>query len=131
MTRLLIQALDDLGYHGAADKLSQESGYEVESSAVAQFREAVLQGDWQQAETLLLGSEPPDGGGGVSIRSGDHRGLKLVDQANRDQLRFFLKTQKYLELLEAGDSGRAIRVLQKELTPLKPDKDPELAAMSL
>ncbi|KAI4140315.1 MAG: hypothetical protein L6R39_005854 [Caloplaca ligustica] len=131
VTRLLIQALDDLGYHGAADKLSQESGYEVESSAVAQFREAVLQGDWQQAETLLLGSEPPDGGGGVSIRSGDHRGLKLVDQANRDQLRFFLKTQKYLELLEAGDSGRAIRVLQKELTPLKPDKDPELAAMSL
>lgn len=130
MTRLLIQGLDDLGYHGAADKLSHESGYEVESAAVGQFREAVLQGDWQQAEALLLGSEPPDGGGGVSIHNGNHRGLKLVDYADPDQLRFHLKKQKYLELLEAGDSGRAIRVLQKELTPLLPEKDPRLSELS-
>lgn len=131
MTRLLIQGLDDLGYHGAADKLSQESGFEVESAAVAQFRDAVLQGEWQQAEALLLGSEPPDGGGGVSIRNGDCPGLKLVDSANRDQLRFQLKTQKYLELLEAGDSGSAIIVLQKELRPLQPEKDPQLSALSM
>ncbi|KAI4090267.1 MAG: hypothetical protein LQ344_004815 [Seirophora lacunosa] len=131
VTRLLIQSLDDLGYHGAADKLSQESGFEVESAAVAQFRDAVLRGEWQQAEALLLGSEPPDGGGGVSIRNGDCPGLKLVDSANRDQLRFQLKTQKYLELLEAGDSGSAIIVLQKELRPLQPEKDPQLSALSI
>ncbi|KAI4276063.1 MAG: hypothetical protein L6R35_006235 [Caloplaca aegaea] len=131
VTRLLIQGLDDLGYHEAAEKLSQESGFEVESSAVAHFREAVLQGEWQQAEALLLGSEPPDGGGGVSIRNGACPGLKLVDSANRDQLRFQLKTQKYLELLEAGDSGSAIIVLQKELRPLQPEKDPQLSALSL
>ncbi|KAI4177600.1 MAG: hypothetical protein LQ346_007636, partial [Caloplaca aetnensis] len=131
VTRLLIQGLDDLGYHGAAEKLSQESGYEVESSAVGHFRDAVLQGDWQRAEELLLGSEPPDGGGGVSIHSGDHRGLKLIDSADRDDLRFQIKTQKYLELLEAGSPGTAILVLQKDLTPLKPEKDPSLDALSM
>lgn len=131
MTRLLIQGLDDLGYHGAADKLSQESGYEVESSAVGHFREAVLQGEWERAEALLLGSEPPDGGGGVSIHSGEYRGLKLVDSVDRHQLRFHLKTQKYLELLEAGHSGSAMKVLQKELRPLLPENDPRPSELSL
>ncbi|KAL8712912.1 MAG: hypothetical protein Q9225_006852, partial [Loekoesia sp. 1 TL-2023] len=130
VTRLLIQGLDDLGYHAAADKLSQESGYEVESSAVAQFREAVLQGDWEQAEALLLGSEPPDGGGGVSIRNGDYRGLKLIEGANRDHLRFLVKTQKYLELLESEDLGRALLVLRQELRPLEQDRVPELQHLS-
>ncbi|KAL8829752.1 MAG: hypothetical protein Q9170_006038 [Blastenia crenularia] len=130
VTRLLIQGLDDLGYHGAADKLSQESGFEVESSTVGQFREAVLQGDWEEAEVLLLGSEPPDGGGGVSIRNGDHRGLKLIDGADREEIRFHLKTQKYLELLENGDLGRALLVLRQELRPLEQDRRSELQHLS-
>ncbi|KAL8735020.1 MAG: hypothetical protein Q9166_001145 [cf. Caloplaca sp. 2 TL-2023] len=122
VTRLIIQGLDDLGYHGAANKLSQESGYEVESPAVAHFRLAVLQGEWSEAEALLFGSEPPDEGGGVSIHNGDHQGLKLVDGVDRDQLRFQLRTQKYLELLESKDLGRALMVLRQELTPLKQDR---------
>lgn len=122
MTRLIIQALDDLGYHGAANKLSQESGFEVESPVVAHFRHAVLQGDWAQAETLLFGSEPPDGGGGVSIHNGDHRGLRFVDGVDQNQLRFQLRTQKYLELLESKDLGHALMVLRQELTPLKQDR---------
>ncbi|KAL8933952.1 MAG: hypothetical protein Q9216_006140 [Gyalolechia sp. 2 TL-2023] len=130
VTRLLIQGLDDLGYHRAADKLSEESGYEVESLAVAQFREAILQGDWEQAEVLLLGPEPPDDGGGVSIRNGDHRGLKLVEGADRELLRFHLKTQKYLELLENQDLGRALMVLRQELRPLEQDRASELQHLS-
>ncbi|KAL9605959.1 MAG: hypothetical protein Q9179_000850 [Wetmoreana sp. 5 TL-2023] len=122
VTRLLIQGLDDLGYHGAANKLSQESGYEVESPVVAHFRHAVLEGDWTQAELLLFGSEPPDGGGGVSIHNGDHRGLKFNEGVDQNQLRFQLRTQKYLELLEAKDLGRALMVLRQELTPLKQDR---------
>ena len=114
MTRLLIQGLDDLGYHGAASKLSQESGYEVESPTVAHFRHAVLQGDWTQAESLLFGSEPPG--------NGDPRGLRFIDGVDQDRIRFQLRTQKYLELLEAKDLGRALNVLRQELTPLKQDR---------
>ncbi|KAI4194518.1 MAG: hypothetical protein LQ350_007725 [Teloschistes chrysophthalmus] len=122
VTRLIIQGLHDLDYHGAANKLSEESGYEVESPVVAHFRHAVLQGDWAEAEILLFGSEPPDGGGGVSINNGDHRGLKFVDGVDQNQLRFQLRTQKYLELLESKDQGRALMVLRQELTPLKQDR---------
>lgn len=122
MTRLIIQGLDDLGYHGAANQLSQESGYEVESPAVAHFRLAVLQGDWSEAEALLFGSEPPDDGGGVRIHDRGHQGLKFVQGVDRDRLRFQLRTQKYLELLESKDLGRALMVLRQELAPLKQER---------
>ncbi|KAL9046650.1 MAG: hypothetical protein Q9214_000567, partial [Letrouitia sp. 1 TL-2023] len=118
VTRLLIQGLGDLGYHGAAERLSQESGYEVESPAVAAFRHAVLQGEWSEAEHLLFGSEPLDGGGGVS-----HYGLKFKEDADLDHLRFRLREQKYLELLEMKDLGSALMVLRQELTPLNQDKE--------
>ncbi|KAL8661878.1 MAG: hypothetical protein Q9168_008336, partial [Polycauliona sp. 1 TL-2023] len=122
VTRLIIQGLDDLGYHGAANTLSRESGFEVESPAVALFRHAVLQGDWREAEELLFGSEPADEGGGVSIHNGDHQGFKFIDDVDVNQLRFLLRRQKYLELLESKDLGRALLVLRQELTPLKQER---------
>ncbi|CAL8582377.1 hypothetical protein XPA_008044 [Xanthoria parietina] len=122
VTRLIIQALDDLGYQEAANTLSRESGYEVESPGVALFRHAVLQGDWSEAEALLFGSEPPDEGGGVSIHNGHHQGLKFVEGVDQDQLRFLLRKQKYLELLESKDLGRALMVLRQELTPLQQER---------
>ena len=124
VTRLLIQGLGDLGYHGAADRLSHESGYEVETPIVAAFRHAVLHGEWSDAESLLFGSNPLDDGGGVSISNGhshEHDGLKLVEGANRDELKFRLREQKYLELLERKDLSPALIVLRQELAPLNQD----------
>lgn len=122
VTRLLIQGLADLGYQGAADRLSQESGYEVESPSVAAFRHAVLQGEWSEAESLLFGSSPIEDGGGVSIMNGDsHPGLKLAEGADSNQMRFRMREQKYLELLEDRDLGSALMVLRQELTPLHQD----------
>lgn len=124
VTRLLIQGLYDLGYQGAADRLSQESGYEVESPSVAAFRHAVLQGEWLEAESLLFGSALADDGGGVSISRGDlhpHAGLEFADGVDFDELKFQMREQKYLELLEARDLGNALMVLRQELTPLNQD----------
>ncbi|KAG8529886.1 uncharacterized protein KY384_005367 [Bacidia gigantensis] len=45
VTRLLIQGLEDLGYDEAAERLGQESGYQIESPSVAAFRHAVLEDD--------------------------------------------------------------------------------------
>src|SRR5205823_2032089 len=56
VTRILIQSLNDLGYSGAAAQLSRESGFELETPIVAAFRNAVLQGDWVEAEQLLFGA---------------------------------------------------------------------------
>ena len=146
LTRILLQSLSDLGYHGTARQLSSESGYELESPSVAAFRDAVVQGEWEEAEALLLGSEaqtPVDeGGGGVMLynghangrkRSSAHvrggsvsngfarHGLPLAEGADTVTLKFMLREQKYLELLESRNLNTALHVLRNELTPLKKD----------
>ena len=125
VTRLLIQGMGDLGYHSAANRLTQESGYEMESPAVSAFRNSILQGQWSEAESLLFGVDSEADGGGVSISNGDWQhvgGLKLADGADPDSMRFKIREQKYLELLEKEDTGRAMMVLRHELQPLHHDR---------
>jgi hypothetical protein len=142
VTRILIQSLTDLGYHGAAGALSQESGFEVEGPTVAAFRSAVLEGEWAEAEALLFGNHSYDSGGGVGLRVGGagygksrgkaprswspsrhtHTGgLTLAEGANENEMKFWMRQQKYLELLETRDLGSALTVLRQELTPLHQD----------
>ncbi|ERF70966.1 hypothetical protein EPUS_06751 [Endocarpon pusillum Z07020] len=56
VTRILIQGLYDMGYSDAATSLSRESHYELESPSVAAFRQAIMDGQWTDAEAILLGS---------------------------------------------------------------------------
>ncbi|KAF2871329.1 WD repeat-containing protein 26 [Massariosphaeria phaeospora] len=137
VTRILIQSLTDLGYQGAAGALCKESGYQLEGPTVASFRSAVLNGDWAEAEELLFGSHSYDHGGGIGLdraygkswnksgrpvaNSQHSGGLTLADSANRDEMLFWMKQQKYLELLERRDLGNALMVLRQELTPLHQD----------
>ena len=103
---------------------------------MASFRSSVLEGDWALAEELLFGSDPYDGGGGVGLdvaygkqwaksksrpNSQYPGGLMLVEEADRHELLFWMKQQKYLELLERRDLGKALTVLRQELTPLHQD----------
>ncbi|KZL82082.1 wd domain-containing protein, partial [Colletotrichum incanum] len=115
VTRILIQALSDMGYHGAAESVSRDSGYELESPTVAAFRNAVIGGEWGEAEELLFGA----------VMSGDRgqpgNGLVLAPGSDRNVMRFWLRQQKFLELLEQRDTSRALMVLRTELTPLYQD----------
>ncbi|KAI9847978.1 MAG: hypothetical protein M1837_001496 [Sclerophora amabilis] len=124
--RILIQSLSDLGYNGAALTLSRESGYDLESPSVAAFRNSVLQGEWGEAESLLFGNYTSDGGGGgVYLENGGSNGfgggLVLAEGANRKEILFWMRQQKFLELLEERDLGSALMVLRQELTPLNQD----------
>lgn len=126
VSRILIQALLDLGYDAAARKLIQESGYELESPVVAAFRDAVLQGKWAQAEALLFGqhgrSSVDDTETEVEPSNGhSDGGLVLAENANPDIMRFWLRQQKFLELLEAQETSQALVVLRTELTPVHHD----------
>ncbi|KFY35447.1 hypothetical protein V494_05903 [Pseudogymnoascus sp. VKM F-4513 (FW-928)] len=114
VSRLLIQALSDLGYNASAEKLVQESGYDLESPTVAAFRNAVLLGEWADAEDLLFGRPTA----AATDNFGTSNGLVLAEGANEDDMRFWLRQQKFLELLEARDTGRALMVLRTELTPV-------------
>jgi len=136
VTRILIQSLTDLGYHGAATALSRESGFELENPSVAAFRDAILSGEWAEAEALLFGSNQDDGEGGVTLKDGGHsqhenqwlrtgatdgtqrfQGLPLSENANKKEMLFGIRQQKYLEFLEQRDIGSALTVLRTELTP--------------
>lgn len=115
VTRILIQALTDMGYQAAADSVGQESGYSLENPTVAAFRSAVLAGSWAEAEDLLNGATAPDeeGEGG--------NGLVLTAGSDKDIMRFWLRQQKFLELLERGETSRALTILRMDLTPLYQD----------
>lgn len=140
VTRILIQSLGDLGYNSAAAALSKESGCELEGPTVAAFRNSVLQGKWAEAEALLFGTRAYDNGGGIDLDGPDsygkssgkasrlswasartYGGLTLADGANKDEMKFWMRQQKYLELLESRDLGNALMVLRQELTPLHQD----------
>ena len=145
MIRILLQSLSDLGYHGAAKHLSEESGYELEIPSAAAFRNAVMRGEWEEAEGILLGNENARelDGGGVMLGNGHSRqqswsksrlsvgsqngvagsgpgaraGLPLAEGADTTYLKFLLRQQKYLELLEDRDLNTALSVLRNELAP--------------
>lgn len=102
---------------GATGALSHESGYDLESTSVAAFRNAVLQGEWAEAEALLFGDSPSS----VGASGAASNGLVLAEGADQNLMRFWLRQQKYLELLEERDTGRALMVLRTELTPLYQD----------
>lgn len=136
VTRILIQSLTDLGYHGAAGALCKESGCQLEGPTVASFRNSVLSGEWRVAEEVLFGTEMYNSGGGIGLddsygKSWDKSrlrpdpeklgGLTLAEGANRDVMKFSMKRQKYLELLERRELSKALAVLRQELTPLHHD----------
>ena len=116
VTRILIQALSDMGYQDAAESVSRESGYALESRTVANFRKSVLGGAWAEAERLLMGAAPaPDD------KTTPGNDLVLVPGADRDLMRFWLRRQKFLELLEQRNTARALTVLRTELSTLYQD----------
>ncbi|KAI9722990.1 MAG: hypothetical protein M1812_001439 [Candelaria pacifica] len=136
VTRILIQGLHDLGYNGAAVALSRESGFDLESPFVAAFRNAVLQGEWTEAEELLFGSLLCQNGEGDNTANGNNTpslggGLLLAEGADRTGMLFSMRQQKFLELLEKRDRGSALMVLRQELTPLDQDsgKIPALSSL--
>lgn len=133
MTRILIQSLYDLGYNDAATTLTRESGYQLESPAVAAFRSAILDGQWTEAENILIRSFRPDNNGGaggeIDGPSLNEPRLVLAENADKNEMLFCLRQQKFLELLEARDLGAALMVLRQELTPLNYNI-PQLHALS-
>ncbi|KAI0437697.1 WD40-repeat-containing domain protein [Xylaria telfairii] len=113
VTRILIQALSDMGYHAAAQDVSRASGYELESPTVASFRTAILDGLWSKAEELLDGAVLSS-----ETRGHSNHGLVITSGADRNVMKFWIRQQKYLELLERKEHGQALMVLRNELASL-------------
>lgn len=99
LTRLLIQALSDLGYQNSSRALKDESGLDLDSPVIHEFTTYIKNGDLQRAETTL-------------------QQLDLLDdsEAVKEKIRFLMKREKFLECLYLEDSkSNALEVLRNEL----------------
>nr|XP_046256826.1 WD repeat-containing protein 26 isoform X2 [Scatophagus argus] len=100
--RLIGQHLHDLGLNQTVDLLMQESGCRLEHPSATKFRNHVMEGEWDKAESDL----------------NELKALMLSPSAIV-RMKFLLLQQKYLEYLEDGKVLEALQVLRAELTPLK------------
>ncbi|KAM9807215.1 WD repeat-containing protein 26 [Syngnathus typhle] len=100
--RLIGQHLHDLGLNQTVDLLMQESGCRLEHPSATKFRNHVMEGEWDKAESDLN-----------ELKALMHSPTAIV------RMKFLLLQQKYLEYLEDGKVLEALQVLRAELTPLK------------
>ncbi|TNN02086.1 hypothetical protein fugu_009573 [Takifugu bimaculatus] len=100
--RLVGQHLHDLGLNQTVDLLMQESGCRLEHPSATRFRNHVMEGEWDKAESDLN-----------ELKALMHSPSAIV------RMKFLLLQQKYLEYLEDGKVLEALQVLRAELTPLK------------
>jgi hypothetical protein len=55
--RILVQAMEELGYRNSAAALEREAGVRLKSDIVTQLQDAVLQGRWEEVEVLARRGE--------------------------------------------------------------------------
>ncbi|CAN8066744.1 unnamed protein product [Agarophyton chilense] len=103
LVRIIVQAIDALGYTSSARALEKETGVEAMSQQMRTLRHCVLEGKWDQLERVLAQ---------VTVFKSDN---------DARAARFVLYEQKFLELLEAGHTADALECLRNDLTRLSPD----------
>lgn len=80
LVRLTLQCLQDAGYDRAAEALSKESGYSLESATITTFRNGVLQGKWETVMRLLR-DEQIVTGETLKVRPAPIRAVGLAEQS--------------------------------------------------
>ncbi|BGO89478.1 hypothetical protein NBRC10512_003937 [Rhodotorula toruloides] len=100
--RLALQAFQDMGYNGTAEALQAESGFALEDPSIQQFRQGVLDGNWDLVERLL-----------------SH--LPIEPTVDLTPIKFAIRQQKFLEAMELKQTKKALSVLRNELSPLNFD----------
>lgn len=98
LVRLLVQAIDGLGYSAAALALERESGLSALSPAMKRLRECVLAGDWDNVDNVFT----------AVIDT-------FASDVDRKAALFVVYEQQFLELLEAGNVSEALVCLREKL----------------
>jgi len=120
ITRLMLQELEDLGYHRTAQALEREAGILARSPDVRRLKTLLLSGEWEQAAELLPGLvgrttyQKEQAAAETPEEALSPEASRLVDEA-----RFLIYTQKLYEILlellgqvEEGDEAAPARVLR-------------------
>uniref|UniRef100_A0A673B5R4 WD repeat-containing protein 26 n=1 Tax=Sphaeramia orbicularis TaxID=375764 RepID=A0A673B5R4_9TELE len=113
--RLIGQHLHDLGLNQTVDLLMQESGCRLEHPSATKFRNHVMEGEWDKAESDLNELKALMHSPSAIVVNNNHN----ISSCCFQRMKFLLLQQKYLEYLEDGKVLEALQVLRAELTPLK------------
>ncbi|KAH8947428.1 hypothetical protein BDL97_11G040600 [Sphagnum fallax] len=97
--RIIAQALFSLGYQQAGSMLEQESGIMLQSPVVAEFRQDILAGQWDKSLGTLCMIGP-------------------IDKETLKSASFLILQQKFLELLDHGETSAALKTLRSEISTL-------------
>eukprot|EP00053_Salpingoeca_punica_P012525 m.112197 g.112197 ORF g.112197 m.112197 type:complete len:593 (-) comp15970_c4_seq1:600-2378(-) len=100
LTRLIAQALSDLGYPSIAKSLEKESGVSVELPIIEQIRSACLKGEWDQLDRFI-------------------DTLDIPNPEDKKACRFLVLEQKLLECVAEKKVAAALMCLRLQLSPLQ------------
>lgn len=103
LVRIIVQAMDSLGYPKSARSLEHEARVEAMASDMRTLRDCVLNGRWDSLESVL---------DSLTV---------FRTEADARAARFVLYEQKFLELLEARRTADALDCLRNHLTRLSSD----------
>jgi hypothetical protein len=131
----------------SAKSLEAESGIMLEHTSIIGFRKAILSGDWKNAERLLIDGlkygatkiaamtrslpmdidvvlrDPQCRGLDVSAGTESRKPSLLKSSVLLQSIKFLLHQQRYLELLEARQTRKALSILRNRLAPLNHGSD--------
>ncbi|KAL5604207.1 hypothetical protein BROUX41_002189 [Berkeleyomyces rouxiae] len=114
VTRILIQALGDMGHEKIAQDLATESGYQLETPNVSTLRASILDGSWTDAEKMIGEAYIQES----LLDKSSSSDLVLKRGTVKNALIFQIRQQKFFELLGSQSTSKALSVLRSELTPL-------------
>ncbi|CAM6018318.1 unnamed protein product [Sphagnum balticum] len=97
--RIITQALFSLGYQQAGAVLEQESGIVLQLPVVTEFQQDILAGQWDKSLATLHMIGP-------------------IDEETLKSASFLILQQKFLELLDCGETTAALKTLRTEISPL-------------
>ncbi|KAL2649332.1 hypothetical protein R1flu_017460 [Riccia fluitans] len=98
--RIITQALFSLGFQKTASLLEEESGVALQSPVIAQFRNEIFGGKFDESVSTL-------------------RKVAPLEPETLKSASFLILQQKFLELLDAGDTLAALKTLRTEISPLQ------------
>lgn len=102
--KIITKALYSLGYKKSANLLEEESGIQLDSSAVNLFRQQVLDGKWDEGLATL-------------------HNIGISDEDVFKSASFLILEEKFLDLLKDGKFMAALDILRNEIVPLRIKSD--------
>ena len=110
--------------------LEAESGITLASQPVIDLQAAILGGRWSESLSLLQqldiipSTDEEPSSSASSMRSTSGKAKDAGGGTHPNAVRFLISRQKYLEMLEVGQSKKALAVLRSELAGVV--RDPEV-----